>query len=65
MAEAFGLEELNMTSFDFKVVLPDDIDEHPNTQVYIMSCELDDKHPNTEAILIDVENGWVCFSRLF
>ena len=21
--------------------------------------------PNTEAILIDVENGWVCFSRLF
>ena len=65
MAEAFGLEELNMTSFDFKVVLPEDIDEHPNTQVYVMSCELNSEHPNTEAILIDVENGWVCFSRLF
>lgn len=65
MAEAFGLEELDVSSFDFKVVLPDDIDEHPNTQVYVMSCELDDEHPNTEAILIDVENGWVCFSRLF
>lgn len=65
MAEAFGLEDGQITSFDFKVVLPDDIGEHPNTQVFIMSCELDKEHPSTEAILIDVDNGWVCFSRLF
>ena len=65
MAEAFGLENGKVTSFDFKTVLPDDIDEHPNTQVFIMSCELGEENPRTEAILIDVENGWVCFSRLF
>lgn len=65
MAEAFALEDGKVTSFDFKTVLPDDIDKHPDTQVFIMACELDTEHPGTEAILIDVENGWVCFSRLF
>lgn len=65
MAEAFGVEEESVTSFDFKTVLPEDIDDHPDTQVYIMSCELDKENPKTEAILIDVSSGWVCFSRLF
>ena len=63
MAELFGVSTEELLPYFLEIALPPDIDDHPNTKVFIMSCEYDVDDPQTEAILIDVAGGWVCFSR--
>ena len=65
IADFFGTDSSELGNYKLKIAFPEDIDKHPNVRIYIMSCEYDIDHPQTEAILIDVANGWVCFTKLF
>ena len=65
IADFFGTDPAELGHYKLKIAFPDDIDKHPNVRIYIMSCEYDVDNPQTEAILIDVANGWICFTKLF
>ena len=65
IAEVFGVEVSSVDLFHIKFAFPADIDEHSDALIYVMACDFDEDHPQTEAIFIDVDDGWVCFSRLF
>jgi len=47
-----------------QISFPDDIDEHLKAKVYIMRCSDDLSDLKTEAIILDEENNWVCFSTI-
>ena len=64
IAEGFGVNTEEMV-FQLKFAFPKDIDKHRNARIYIVSCEYDKTRPQTEAVMIDTDTGWVCFSKLF
>ncbi|MBO4928790.1 MAG: hypothetical protein J5379_11170 [Clostridiales bacterium] len=64
LAEFFGVEVTELEMYSLQIAFPKDIDEHPDTRVYVLSCSLDPDHPNTEVILVDMHKNWVCFSRM-
>lgn len=64
IAEGFGVNTEEMV-FQLKFAFPKDIEKHSNARIYIVSCEYDKTRPQTEAVMIDTDTGWVCFSKLF
>ncbi|MBP5418151.1 MAG: hypothetical protein J6Y58_11585 [Clostridiales bacterium] len=64
IAESLGVETEELV-FQLKFAFPKDIEKHSNARIYILACENDWSHPKTEAVMIDTDTGWVCFSKLF
>lgn len=64
IADGLGVERDELV-LQLKFAFPDEIDKHSHARVYIVSCENDRTRPQTEAVMIDTDTGWVCFSKLF
>ena len=65
IAEAFDVDNEEAGIFRLQFAFPENVETHSQARIYIVFCEYDHEHPQTEAILIDDESGWVCFSKLF
>ncbi|MBR5426326.1 MAG: hypothetical protein K6E26_04570 [Clostridiales bacterium] len=65
IADSLGEDISKVGNLRLKFAFPDDINEHKDALVYIVSCEIDNDSPKTEAVIIDQSDGWVCFSKLF
>ena len=47
-----------------QICFPDDLDEHTNAKVYILRCSNDITDLTTEAIILDENDHWICFSTI-
>lgn len=57
--------EIDMTSpVQLQICFPDDLDEHPNAKVYILRCSNNIADLTTEAIILDENDNWICFSTI-
>ncbi|MBR2751652.1 MAG: hypothetical protein IKD90_11040 [Clostridiales bacterium] len=59
-----GTEIEESYPIQLKISFPENIDEHPNAKVFILRCSNNIDDLTTEAIILDEENNWVCFSTI-
>ena len=64
IAGFIGVEINEDSKIQMKISFPENIDEHPNAKVYILRCSNNVDDLTTEAIILDEENNWICFSTI-
>ena len=64
IAGFIGVEFNEASPIQLKISFPEDIDEHPKAKVYILRCSNNIDDLTTEAILLDEESNWICFSTI-
>ena len=65
IAEICGVEMSELGNVGLTIAFPDNIDDHKDALVYVMSCDYKDGVVKTEVILVDITKDWVCFSKYY